>query len=85
MFGPKRGLGLRRNVRSVDQIQDMLLEQPNGKTPLSRRVREAMAMRSPQKPQLLLIATDGQPDSDYPEYVAKTNFPPLTRYANRVY
>lgn len=55
--------GARRNVTDMTQISDFLREPPSGKTPLSRRVREAMALAS-HKPQLLLIATDGQPESD---------------------
>ena len=34
--------GLRRNITNIDQIHDLLRDPPRGKTPLSKRVREAM-------------------------------------------
>jgi hypothetical protein len=53
--------GSRRRVRSVHEIQDLLRNPPQYRTPLSSKTREAMRLANPQKPQLLLIATDGEP------------------------
>jgi len=66
--------GVRRGVRSMNDVQDLFSRPPSGCTPLSKRVREAMALprQSPQKPILMLIATDGVPDTGerygHPDY-----------------
>ena len=52
--------GTRRNVRSINDIQDLLVNPPQYRTPLSNKVREAMSLAK-GKPQLILIMTDGEP------------------------
>jgi hypothetical protein len=66
--------GVRRGVRSMNDVHDLFSRPPSGCTPLSKRVREAMNLprQNPQKPILLLIATDGVPDTGerygHPDY-----------------
>ena len=57
--------GTRRNVRSVNDVIDLFDKPPGGNTPLSNKVREAMRLprKNPEKPILLLISTDGVPDT----------------------
>jgi len=72
--------GLRRGVKSVNDVNDMLSMRPSGTTPLSKRVREAMNLprQNPAKPVILLIFTDGVPDTGYryghPDYDSVTIF-----------
>lgn len=70
--------GMRRNVTSIEQINYMLVQPPGDRTPLSRRCLEAFSMKPADKPQLLLIATDGQPntcdDPRDPEYDSVQRF-----------
>lgn len=53
--------GTRRKVKSSQEIMDLLRQPPQYRTPLSARTREAMRLANPNKPMLLLIATDGEP------------------------
>jgi hypothetical protein len=75
--------GYRANVRSTEHIQDLLVNQPHGRTPLSMRVREAMKLYK-GKPQLIIIMTDGEPSTtDYktdPDYDSVQLFRQVLEY-----
>jgi len=55
--------GTMRGVSNVSQITKLLENKPTqyDLTPLSSKLREALSYAKPEKPQLILIATDGVP------------------------
>ena len=52
-----------RNIKSHDQVVSLFNRKPQGRTPLTRVLREVMNMRS-NKPKLILVITDGEPNDD---------------------
>jgi hypothetical protein len=71
--------GRRNNVRSILDIQDLLVQGPQGRTPLSMRVREAMKSYN-SKPQLIIIMTDGEPYTV--DYRTDPNYDSVSTFAN---
>eukprot|EP01060_Flectonema_neradi_P035521 TRINITY_DN655_c0_g3_i2.p1 TRINITY_DN655_c0_g3~~TRINITY_DN655_c0_g3_i2.p1 ORF type:complete len:296 (+),score=60.63 TRINITY_DN655_c0_g3_i2:41-889(+) len=50
------------NVTSPDMLDEIFSAKPQGGTPLARRVMEISEVVDKERPVLLLIATDGEPD-----------------------
>ena len=49
-------------IRSSDQLAQIFEQSPQGKTPLATRISELPSHIDDEKPVLLVIATDGEPD-----------------------
>ncbi|VBB17849.1 hypothetical protein YASMINEVIRUS_312 [Yasminevirus sp. GU-2018] len=52
-----------KNISSQEQVMALFNRAPTGRTPLTRVLREVMAMPT-RKPKLILIVTDGEPNDD---------------------
>jgi hypothetical protein len=52
-----------RNIKSHSQVMEIFNRKPAGRTPLTRVLKEVMNIRS-NKPKLIIIITDGEPNND---------------------
>jgi len=59
LFLNRRG---KHNVTSMAQVADLFKAEPSGSTPLAKALSEALG-RKTEKPMLVILATDGVPDS----------------------
>jgi hypothetical protein len=69
-----------KNIKSKEQVKALFNQDPSGRTPLTKVLKNVMDQPS-TKPKLILIATDGEPNDDdgYPDC---DNFINLLKYRN---
>lgn len=52
-----------KNVTKFDQVKSLFRKGPSGSTPLGAALERALKEKTPGKPMVILIATDGTPDN----------------------